>query len=89
MLSKKMFGKIIKCEHFVSQNNEHLSESITQSWTEQAIECWQLNQKCSGCSIGKANYSFECQMYKVVKVLLKTLGEPSLNNKSSNIKETA
>ena len=83
-----MFGKIIKCEHFVSQNNDHISESITQSWTQQAVECWKLGQKCSACSIGKANYSFECQMPKVVKILLKTLGEP-LDFSNDGIKESA
>ncbi len=80
-----MFGKIIECEQFSPQNNGTISESITQCWTLQAVECWELDQKCSACSVGMANYSFECQMPKVVKVLLSTLGPPY----DIEIKETA
>ena len=71
-----MLGNLIECEHFSPQNNGCISESLTQCWTLQAIECWQVQQKCSACSIGMANYSFECQMGKVVKELLKKFGPP-------------
>ncbi len=78
-----MFAKIIKCEQFLSQNKGIISDSITQCWTPQAIECWELKQKCSACSVGLANYSFDCQMHKVVKILEKTIGTPY------EVKETA
>lgn len=73
-----MLGDIIECEHFSPQNNGCISDSLLQGWTEQAVECWMLGAKCSACSVGKANYSFECQMAKVVKELLKKFGSPNL-----------
>lgn len=61
---------------FTPQNNGIFSDSIMQNWTQQAIECYNLCGDCSRCSIRKANYSFVCQMSKVVNMLLKTLGAP-------------
>lgn len=58
------------------QDQNFLSDSILQNWTLQAIECRKLNGNCKKCSIAKGNYSFTCQMKKVVKFLLETLGEP-------------
>lgn len=55
---------------------ESVSSSITQTWTDQAIKCYMTNADCASCSIPKGNYSFVCQMYKVVPVLLETLGPP-------------
>jgi len=63
-------------EEFEPQNNGEISESITQNWTEQALECYQLGCDCSRCSISKGKYSFVCQMPKVVKILLK-MGKPT------------
>lgn len=63
-------------EEFYPQNNGEISDSITQNWTEQAIECYKLNCDCSRCSVSKGNYSFVCQMPKVLDVLIKTLGNP-------------
>ena len=67
-------------EDFVPQTQGCISDSITQNWTEQAVECYKLKGNCSCCSIAKGNYSFVCQMPKVLEVLKKTLGEPSENN---------
>lgn len=61
---------------YVPQTDGELSDSILQSWTPQAIECYELNQNCSKCSITKGNYSFICQMPKVIKALLKDIGKP-------------
>ena len=55
-----------------------ISDSITKNWTEQALECYQLNGNCSECSIMKGHYSFECQMPKVFEILKLTTGEPKL-----------
>lgn len=63
-------------EEFEPQNNGEISESITQNWTEQALECYQLGCDCAKCSISKGKYSFICQMPKVVKILLK-MGKPN------------
>ena len=63
-------------EEFEPQNNGEISDSITQNWTEQALECYQLGCDCSRCSISKGKYSFVCQMPKVVKILLK-MGKPN------------
>ena len=65
---------------FYPQNNGELSDSITQNWTEQALECYKLSGNCKKCSISKGNYSFVCQMPKVVKILLK-MGKPSSSTK--------
>lgn len=59
-----------------SPGNEEMSDSITQNWTEQAIECYYLNCDCKKCSISKGNYSFICQMPKVIDALIQTVGEP-------------
>jgi len=67
-------------EEFEPQNNGEISDSITQNWTEQALECYQLGCDCSKCSISKGKYSFVCQMPKVVKILLK-MGKPTTSIK--------
>lgn len=63
-------------DEFYPQNNGEISDSITQNWTEQAIECYKLNCDCSQCSVSKGNYSFICQMPKVLDVLIKSVGNP-------------
>ena len=63
---------------FYPQNNGQLSDSITQNWTEQALECYKLSGNCKKCSISKGNYSFVCQMPKVVEVLKSVYGEPKI-----------
>ena len=60
-----------------------ISESITQNWTDQAIECYSIKCDCSQCSISKGNYSFVCQMPKVLDILLKTCGKPDSLKKVS------
>ena len=69
-------GEKMAGEAFYPQTNGELSESITQNWTEQALECYRLNGDCSMCSISKGHYSFVCQMPKIVGMLLQTQGEP-------------
>ena len=65
-----------KSEEFQPQNNGEISDSITQNWTEQAIECYKLNGKCSSCSISQGRYSFACQMPKVLNALINSVGKP-------------
>ncbi|MDD3149460.1 MAG: hypothetical protein PHV68_01380 [Candidatus Gastranaerophilales bacterium] len=64
---------------FVVPENQGISESITQSWTDQAIICYKNGCNCTECSIGKGNYSFVCQMPKVIQILIKKFGEPDEN----------
>ena len=33
-------------EDFYQQNNREISDSLTQTWTEQAIECYKLKCDC-------------------------------------------
>lgn len=73
-------------DEFYPQNKGEISDSITQNWTEQAIECFRLNCDCSQCSISKGNYSFACQMPKVLDVLVKTLGRPGKATKLELVK---
>lgn len=65
-------------EAFYPQTNGELSDSITQNWTEQALECYSLNGNCKNCSISKGSYSFVCQMPKVVEILKTLYGEPKV-----------
>ena len=62
---------------FFPQNNGEISESITQNWTEQALECYNLGCDCSRCSIAKGHYSFACQMPKVIDALISLSGKPA------------
>lgn len=73
-------------KEFFPQNNGEISDSITQNWTEQALECYRLKGDCSNCSISKGNYSFACQMPKVLDVLIKNLGSPEPKVKLELIK---
>lgn len=69
----------LSCEESLSfrpQTNGEISESITKSWTEQAMECYALKCDCKKCSLSKGTYSFVCQMPKVIDVLLKFAGKP-------------
>lgn len=61
---------------YAPQTNGEISTSIMQNWTQQAIECYEINCECSKCSLASGNYSFVCQMPKIVKSLLNTYGEP-------------
>lgn len=63
-------------EEFYPQNKGEISDSITQNWTEQALECYRLKCDCSLCSISKGQYSFVCQMPKVLDILINISGKP-------------
>ncbi len=62
---------------------QEMSDSITQNWTEQALECYYINCDCKKCSISRGNYSFICQMPKVIDMLLQTVGEPEESRKTA------
>ena len=66
-----------------SPANDEMSDSITQNWTEQAIECYSVNCDCSKCSLSRGHYSFICQMPKVIDILLQTTGEPEQQKKTA------
>lgn len=65
-----------KVKYINTEKDSNLSNSITQNWTDQAIRCYYQNCDCSTCPISKANYSFQCQMASVVKILVAELGHP-------------
>lgn len=65
-------------EVFYPQNNGEFSDSITQSWTEQALECYSIKCDCSKCSLKNGHYSFICQMPKVIDKLIKSSGRPQI-----------
>ncbi len=79
-LSIEIIESFAEDSEFYPQNKGEISESITQNWTEQAVECYKLGCDCSKCSISKGQYSFVCQMPKVVKILLKMAGKPGKGN---------
>ncbi len=60
-------------------DNTGLSASITQSWTEQALECYAIGCDCRKCSLRNGQYSFKCQMPKVIDVLINLIGKPKIN----------
>ncbi len=64
---------------FQPQTNGEISNSITKAWTEQAMECYSINCDCSKCSLSKGNYSFVCQMPKVIEILIEFAGKPVIN----------
>lgn len=66
-------------KNYIPKTNGELSLSITQSWTEQALECYSIGCDCKKCSLRNGNYSFECQMPKVIDVLINILGKPRTN----------
>lgn len=66
----------VEGHNFHPQNNGEISDSITQNWTEQAMECYRLKCDCANCSIAKGDYSFACQMPKVLDALLRGSGKP-------------
>lgn len=70
-------GDYLEEEEFYPNTDGEISESITQNWTEQAVECYKLKCDCTRCSISKGHYSFACQMPKILDVLVKTLGKPN------------
>lgn len=57
---------------------EEIAQSISQTWTDQAIRCYMSAANCQNCDIPNGCYSFVCQMNKVVPVLLGSLGEPDV-----------
>ena len=65
-------------EEYYPQTNGEISESITQNWTEQALECYHIKCDCKKCSLAKGNYSFVCQMPKVIDTLINLTGRPQM-----------
>ena len=72
-------------ELYIPQTNGEISESIMQNWTLQAKECYEINSVCSKCSLSSGNYSFICQMPKIVKALLKAYGPPAQINDNESV----
>lgn len=63
-------------KEFYPVNTGEISNSITQSWTEQALECYKIGCDCRKCSLKNGNYSFICQMPRVIDILIKGTGLP-------------
>ncbi|MBQ8459781.1 hypothetical protein IJ541_06735 [bacterium] len=63
--------------------NDEMSESITQNWTEQALECYSIDCDCKKCSLRSGHYSFICQMPKVIDILIRTIGRPEKERKTA------
>ena len=59
-----------------AEERNEVSASISQTWTDQAVKCFKIGANCSQCEIPRGNYSFVCQMNKVVPILLESVGEP-------------
>ena len=72
--------KLCGQELFEPQTKGEMSDSIVQNWTQQAFECYNIRCNCKKCSVKQENYSFICQMPKVIDVLLKTKGLPEITD---------
>lgn len=72
-------GNFKGSEIFLPQTNGEISDSIVQNWTLQAYECYSIRCNCAKCSLSKGNYSFVCQMPKIIRALLKKQGKPDIN----------
>lgn len=79
MIARNLAYQVFEFEVY-SNPNLPISESLTQTWTEQAVECYSLRCDCSKCSIAVAKYSFRCKMSEVVAILLNKYGEPQQEN---------
>lgn len=64
---------------FYPGTNGEISNSITKSWTEQALECYSIGCDCKKCSLKNGNYSFVCQMPKVIDILISAIGKPRMD----------
>lgn len=73
---KRKIGITQPIKKTLPRNNGEISNSITKNWTEQALSCYKNNFNCSECSIMTGNYSFVCQMPKVVEILINDIGLP-------------
>ena len=60
------------------ENLADLSESITENWTQQALECYSIKCDCSKCSLRNGGYSFKCQMPRVIDILINVTGTPNV-----------
>jgi hypothetical protein len=76
MTNTTMHSTMGKVKYINTAKTAGMSNSITQNWTDQAVRCYYNSCDCNKCSISKSNYSFECQMASVVKILLNELGPP-------------
>ena len=70
-------------DEFYSPANEEISDSITQNWTQQALECYEINCDCNKCSLSQGHYSFICQMPRVIETLIATVGVPQKQRKTA------
>ena len=66
-------------ENFYPDTNGEISSSITQSWTEQALECYSIGCDCRRCSLSRGGYSFVCQMPRVIDALINLIGKPRID----------
>ena len=83
---KKRTNNLIENKKILPRNKGEIARSITKNWTEQSIHCYKTNCNCLECDIGTANYSFICQMPKVINILLKEVGPPPAEETSLNKK---
>ena len=74
-----MVGISASTNKYSPNTNGDISASITKSWTEQALECYSIKCDCKKCSLSGGNYSFKCQMPKVIEILINITGKPRIN----------
>lgn len=69
--------------YLLMDDDNTMSDSIMQNWTPQAIECYSINCDCKKCSLSSGNYSFICQMPRVIDALIKSIGIPPKKRKTA------
>ena len=64
--------------------NVSCSETNTKTWTQSAIDCYNLGCNCSLCNINKLYFSksvYKCMMKNTVIELVRKLGKPQEEEK--------
>ena len=66
--------------------NVSCSETISQSWTPTAIDCYRNGCKCSCCNLYKiyfSNSDMRCKMKEIVIELVRKYGAPNFEAKEN------
>lgn len=69
----------------MKHKGDKLAEELLKNWTTSAINCYELNGECNRCDIPSLMRFQKCQMRRVVKELLKRLGEPKPKGENEQI----
>ena len=70
--------------------NTGISNSISENWTDSAIDCYELGGRCENCFLYSVIFRYSpspCKMKYTVKKLLRKVGLPYKNEEGAYSKE--